>query len=520
MARPSVLHDGFLVPNAKDVAQPVMAEPDRIDFNTVANSRWGVIDGCLVTVSGSLASTLGGTVLIDGALVTLNPGSVNVAVGDANDRFDLLVCNDAGTLTLIKGAANPDPVFPDPPANTVLLAAVYARTGNSDFSEAIIDKRKLLSKALLTKINGSEPLVYNLNGSGSLFSISGAGHHRWNGDTEFYKSGPGRLRARTILEVEDSLIVGGAITGANLTVTGKITGSNLTSDDAPPASAGPGDLWQNSTNGRIYVWQNGAWKEMATLESAVPVGAVMTSIQTPSVMRPLGWILLNGDTVSETDVPTLFTISALQPYITGGIAPNRSMTLPDARRRVLMSSDTAMVLSADQPDGFNLVRVRTANMPPHKHNVKVNPGGGFSPQATTLPGGRHGHSTISGGEHGHLVNDPGHAHAGMDFFGYQLQVIGTFWGGKNKIDALFNDRSHTYSVEPMLWTTPAYTGISISTAGSTHGHVISEANDHVHGVSMSPIPDHPHSNTEDTVGNGAPIDITPAYITVFTYVRS
>ena len=52
-------HDGFFVPNAQDVAKPELAEPDRIDFNTIAHARWGVINGCLVTVAGSTA-TVGG----------------------------------------------------------------------------------------------------------------------------------------------------------------------------------------------------------------------------------------------------------------------------------------------------------------------------------------------------------------------------------------------------------------------------------------------------------------------------
>ena len=67
MTRPSVKHDGFLVPNAALVDHPRMAEPDQIDFNTVAQARWGVVEGCLVTVSGSQAQcTLGGLALVNG----------------------------------------------------------------------------------------------------------------------------------------------------------------------------------------------------------------------------------------------------------------------------------------------------------------------------------------------------------------------------------------------------------------------------------------------------------------------
>jgi hypothetical protein len=118
------------------------------------------------------------------------------------------------------------------------------------------------------------------------------------------------------------------------------------------------------------------------------------------------------------------------------------------------------------------------------------------------------------------VSDPGHAHHGADFFGNASPWICLMWGGNNKIDALFNDRNHTYSVEAMDWTSPAATNISIGSSGSEHPHVLSNDGDHDHSIVIDPIAAHVHPTTEDMIGGGQPIDITPMYLTTITYIRS
>ena len=95
------------------------------------------------------------------------------------------------------------------------------------------------------------------------------------------------------------------------------------------------------------------------------------------------------------------------------------------------------------------------------------------------------------------------------------------WGGNNKIDALFNDRNHTYSVEAMDWSSPSQTNIQvINNPTSSHYHIVSTDGSHSHNVAISGIPDHTHTVTEDPVGNGAPIIYSPPFLGVVTYIRS
>ena len=72
----------------------------------------------------------------------------------------------------------------------------------------------------------------------------------------------------------------------------------------------------------------------------------------------------------------------------------------------------------------------------------------------------------------------------------------------------------------MEWTKPASTGISIGSAGSEHWHIVDPNGEHDHTATVDSIPDHVHVMTEDQVGGGVPIDITPEYLTVYSYIRS
>jgi microcystin-dependent protein len=516
MARPTVAHTGIFVPNAQDVAYPQMAEPDRIDYNTLGNSRWGVISGCQVSVSGSTATVTGGIAKVNGTLVTVAAGqSASHGTGGTQDRYDVVGVDTNGTLVVVRGGAAVDPVFPDPPTNITALAAVFCNTGASDYGDNVIDKRNFILDSLLTSLSGSANLIYNQNGTGALYNVTGDGTTTWAGDTWIQRAGQATLKVHSNLTLDGGITAATDISARNLTASAKVTGTNLVNGTSIPASGTTGDLYQDGLTGRVYVWRNNQWDELATLSTSVPVGSVLTSLQDPATMGPLGWVPLDGRTVNETTYPTLFTIPALTTYITG-TAPNRSMTLPDARRRVLLTDFTG---EAGRVGGSSTLALGLANLPAHKHNTKTLSAGSLSLTARTGRAGSHRHS-VTGGEHGHAVNDPGHQHAGMDFFGYQSPVIALMWGGQNKIDALFNDRSHTYSVDQMLWTSKAVTGLTISSSGSWHVHEVDVQGDHDHAIVIDPVAAHVHNVTEDTVGSGTPVDTTPAYLAVYTYVRS
>ena len=531
MPRPSLTHDGFLIPNAADVSNPRMAEPDRIDFNTVAHARWGVIEGCLVTVSGATAQcALGGIAIVDNKLVTVSSGqSVNVGVGGALDRFDLIAVNAGGNLVHIGGTPAEDPVFPDPPTNVTVLAAVYAPTGTATLSDNVIDKRKFVAKSLLTKVETYDPLVQNRNGTGNEFLLQGDGKMTWKGDTILERASAGYLRVTQNLIVNQSLQTDQVLaTGLIQTINGLINGRNLRQDAVtPPTEMGPydhfGDIWQDMVNGKLFLRKKDGstskWEEVVTTSGGVPVGAIMQSVEPPSVMGPQGWVPMQGQTVTESQFPRLFTLVGLAGRHTGN-APNRSMLLPNAEGKILMTNfNVAIGTTGGNTD--NKVKLAIANMPKHKHNVATDAVGSstLAGHATTSRAGSHTHSMSKGGKHIHLVSEKAHVHQGMDYAGVASPVVCLVYGGQNKLDALFNDRNHTYSVEAAKWTMPATAQVDVLENYSEHAHILEEDGDHTHTISGS-VGGHNHHVDEDYQGSNTPFDITPEYLTLFTYIRS
>jgi microcystin-dependent protein len=517
MTRPTLTHDGFLIPNASRVSNPRMAEPDQIDFSTVAHALWGVVEGCLVTVTTSTASTLGGLALVNGNLVKVAGGQTQgIGTGGAQDRFDIIGVNEGGTLVVIRGGEGADPVLPDVPLNVTALAAVFIPTGASSLSDNVIDKRKFVSKALLTRIASGDPLVQNLNGSGNNYLISGSGVTSWADDTWMERIAPATLRIRNNLQMSGSLTAG-PISGTTGTFTGKLTAANLVQASVTPSTVGvtPGTIFQHQISGRLYVFQNGAWKELATLESAVPVGTIVTSVQPKAVMTPLGWVALDGATISEETYGALFTIPNLGTVI--GTPGTRTMVLPDASRRVMI---TDFSLPPGTSGGRSTVTVGLLNMPAHKHNVSTQTGGGGPITLTIQSSGGHTHVVESGGAHTHWVTEHPHVHMGMNYYGNAASIISTVLGGRNKLDALFNDRNHTYSVEPLLETMPATAEVDVLSNGSAHGHVLRDAGSHSHTGTATGAPSHSHAVTEQSQGSGEPLDITPLYLSIYTYIRS
>ena len=244
-----------------------------------------------------------------------------------------------------------------------MLAAVFCAAGAGSFVDTVVDKRKMLSDSLLTQILSSDDLITNRNGTGNLYNVKGSGTTSWADDTFIQRVAPATLRVISNINLDGDLGAGGSLTAQSLTVEGRIAGSNLRRGGTPSGPATLGDI-QQSTDGRLYVYQSSGWQEIATVASAIPVGTVLTSLVDPTAMVG-GWLVLDGTAITESTYATPFAIPALAPYITGGSAPTRTMTLPDALgQRMLLGSATAAVMG-----GMSSISVLLANMPAHKHNV-------------------------------------------------------------------------------------------------------------------------------------------------------
>lgn len=520
----TISHGGFIVPNAEGLASTKMAEPDQVDFNTLGNARWGVVSGCSVSVVGSVASiATSGIAVVDGVVVNVNAGqSVTLGAGGSQPRFDLIGVNSAGTIVSIPGTPAADPVFPDVPASATLLAAVFCPAGSSQFDIFVSDKRKILSPVAVSTASGTTPILLNRYNGTDTFRVDSTGRLEWNNsDTYLYRTGAESVRIHSHLTLDGTLLTDGSATiGGDADITGTLRSNNLRklADGSAFPNAPQGTLLQ--LNGKVFI-QTAAtapmvWEQVVTASATHLPGDIKQSMRSPSQMP--GWIPMDGSTITEVQYPQLFDVGGLTQFIVPG-SP-RVMILPDATDRTLLPTTN----NPGKTGGSSTVTILLNNLPSHVHGVSIAANGGHDHSATTAENGAHDHSTVTtgaNGRHRHAVTDPGHSHNGAEGWGglSGWAFIAVAWGGRNKLDGPINDSSHTYSVEPMQRTASATTGVRVEETDSEHQHQTTTAGQHGHLITIGSAPNHVHAVSENAVGGNAPINITPKYLTVYTYIK-
>lgn len=516
MASPTTSHGGFLIPNAEGIASTKMAEPDQVDFNTLGNSNWGIISGCATTLVGTTATVTAGIALVNGEIVEVAGGTVALGAGGSQPRFDLIGVNTAGTVVVVSGSPNADPVYPDVPVGTTLLAAVFCPAGSSSFSNTVSDKRFFLQSTYVATGTGTDTVLINKNGAIDTFKIDAAGRIEWNdGDTYLYRESAASLRLHSNLGIDGTLQVTGntTLTGT-LAVGGTLTSANFIKQDGSFPTADDGTILQK--DGLVYIRRDGSWEQLISAGDAGgdQPGDIKQSMRSPEQMP--GWLPFDGRTIFESAYAQLFDVVGLAAFITG-TAPNRVMVLPNATDRVLINSNTP-----GQTGGSDTVQLTTTNMPAHTHGVAILGASGHTHTGSLSNAGGHIHSTVTtgaNGRHTHPVIDPGHRHNGADNPAGG-GIVNASWGGQNKLDGPINDASHTWSVEVTDWTRSAVTGISVGADGSEHQHQTDNQGAHGHAVTIDTAGAHTHAVSETSIGNGAPFSVKPKYLTVYTYIKA
>ncbi len=148
----------FKIPNEADAAFADQAEPDSVDFDILAaiHDKDGVLDGCAVTEDspqGLFVAVASGTVMVDGLKASVTGADVVITAADgSNDRFDLVVVDSAGAITVVAGTASTNPVFPAIPATRVVLAAVFVPTSDTQIADNQITDKRILIREIATTI--------------------------------------------------------------------------------------------------------------------------------------------------------------------------------------------------------------------------------------------------------------------------------------------------------------------------------------------------------------------------------
>lgn len=138
----------YTILNEADAAFGEQAELDSVDLSILALgfAESAVLSGLLITATtpNLTVKVGGGRVIQAGVFSTIVTGDMTLGAADPSyARFDLITINSAGVKTVVPGVAAQAPVFPVPPAGSIVLAAVEvppAWTGLID-PDWITDKR-------------------------------------------------------------------------------------------------------------------------------------------------------------------------------------------------------------------------------------------------------------------------------------------------------------------------------------------------------------------------------------------
>jgi hypothetical protein len=144
----------FTIRDESEVADGHQAGVYQTDYDIIVagSAGTGVITGCAVAAQGSPDMTVAvaaGTVRVAGAAaVAVAAGNVAITADATNPRFALVVVDGAGAKSAVAGTADPDPLVPDLPANSVALATIWVEANDTAIGATqITDKRVILGNS-------------------------------------------------------------------------------------------------------------------------------------------------------------------------------------------------------------------------------------------------------------------------------------------------------------------------------------------------------------------------------------
>lgn len=201
--------DAQAIPDATDLAAQIAA---------TAPVETGVVSGCAVSPQSSPNMTVkvaAGTIIVNGTQVAVTAvSSLSIAAADATDRRDIVVVNNAGTVSVVTGTdcgtagwsrttpnpltTNPPPVKPSIPANSVMLAEVYVASSTTSIAAGNLIDKTAPSAGFLLSSNG-KVTVSGTPSAGQVLTATGPAAADWATPTPFPLPGAVTLMGHSYL---------------------------------------------------------------------------------------------------------------------------------------------------------------------------------------------------------------------------------------------------------------------------------------------------------------------------------
>ena len=308
-----------------------------------------------------------------------------LGVGGTQDRFDLIVVDCRRHPHGGRREHRPwTRCSPTRRSTPPCSRRCSARPARHDLADNVIDKRKFVTKALLTKIGPNAPLIRNLNGTGNHFLLDGDGQHdvgERHLDVAFDE-------ARDAQHPQAPPLEGTLTAGGNDPRWRRHRGARQRLRPQPPLELGHAEpllrirrrSGRTTSNGKVYVWHGSTWEELATIKSANPPGTVITSLESPERDERAGLDpARRSHRLGGRKCPRCSTCRAWRTSIDNGVTP-RHMRLPNAHKLAMICRlRTASRGSRCRTNTNNLVTLHAANMPRHGHNPRTHRAGAANP---------------------------------------------------------------------------------------------------------------------------------------------
>lgn len=530
--------DGFLIPNASDVApnyQP--SQPDKGDFVILGNAQHGVISGCKVTLTGfsvsvGVASNEYGNILVAGGEIRLLGSVPPLSIRSADPvkaRFDLVVYSLASGVSVLTGTSSVNPVYPDINEGVTVLAAVYVPAAADASDLIVIDKRQFLQSTItavdITTVGVDEAIDIvssRLSTSSTpVFKINGDGKINWGPDSAIEKDGTANIK------VTGSLTVPNVAAESSVTVAGNevVTEAKISWGTTHPAvtPADKGKIFVNTSTADVEVYSSldGGGYGWVALESAVPSGTVIQSFVDKDTMLGYGWLLLDGSSYPKSQALNLWTNFPSWRDGDNVVIPNMTGRFPLGNASV-GSANVGDTNGSSSTTGSVSFTITENNMPSHSHRsgTATSPATHSHDQTSTAPGGAHTHGdgfTVDAGSHSHSITDKPHSHPMLfaDFI-----VTRHDGEGDSCLDMPFTDSSHHWRTQPASRTWENVTGITSTNPVGTHQHVISESAEHSHTLTITESGSHSHTLPDhNPKGGDQPITLTFPSMNIYFYIK-
>lgn len=252
----------------------------------------------------------------------------------------------------------------------------------------------------------------------------------------------------------------------------------------------------------------------------IPTGTLMPYVGDTA---PTGWLLCQGQEVSQVSYPNLFSLCSTK----FGSASAGFFKLPDLRGRTVFGflSTDSNFNAVGKTGGAGSVTISTDNMPSHTHSTPNHNHTASTSGLTASSAGDHGHTisttVSSGGDHGHTASTSigtggGHSHDTMlnttSTYDRTGGGNGSAWVNTANGNLTNSSGSHSHTATTTLLNAGSHAHTATSSAVTTGSHT--------HSISGNVTVNSGGASTTGSAGSGSSMSVLNPFVSLNFIIKA